>query len=283
MTATKNISLPGRQGRPILTDIFYEESGRAKPVIIYAHGFNGFKDWGAFDLLAEQAAQAGFVFIKFNFAFNGTTPREPEVFADLEAYAENNYTKELDDLAVVIDWAAGKQAHMAEMDPSRIGLIGHSRGGGIVLIKAAEDARIKAVTTWASVSECKTPWRSWPEERMQAWRETGLQHILNCRTQQQMPLHYQLYEDYMLHSARLDIKAAIARLRIPVLICHGTEDTSVPISSAYALQQAQPAAALFTIPSDHVFGRKHPRTEPEPPLPMQRVMDRTLMFFRENL
>jgi dienelactone hydrolase len=282
MTAIKNIVLPGRHGRPILTDIFFEESGRAKPVLIYAHGFNGFKDWGAFDLLAEQAAEAGFVFIKFNFAFNGTTPEEPEVFADLDAYAENNYTKELDDLDTVIDWALGKQPYSAEMDASRIGLIGHSRGGGIVLIAAAEDPRIKAVATWASVSACKTPWGSWPEERMKEWRETGVQFILNSRTQQQMPVHYQLYEDYVQHNARLDVRAAIARLDIPVLICHGTEDTSVPLSSAYALQHAQPASALFTVPSDHVFGRKHPWTEPQSPLPMQRVMDRTLMFFRES-
>jgi len=284
MPAIKNIRIRGRHGRPILTDIFFGENHAPKPVIIYAHGFNGFKDWGGFDQLAAQAAAAGFVFVKFNFAFNGTTPGEPEVFADLDAYADNNYTKELDDLAVIIDWVSDKEnPYRAEIDPARIGLIGHSRGGGIVLIKSAEDARVKAVTTWASVAACKTPWGGWPEDRMMEWQETGVQYIQNGLTHQQMPLHYQLYEDYAQHSERLDVGAAIARLKIPVLICHGTEDTSVLVKSAYTLQAAQPLAELFTIASDHVFGRKHPWTEPAPPPEMQEVMNTTLTFFRDGL
>src|SRR5689334_8210318 len=114
MPAIKNILVPGAQGKPIVTDIFFERPGTPKPAIIYAHGFNGFKDWGAFDLLAAQASAAGFVFIKFNFAFNGTTPDEPEIFADLAAYADNNYTKELDDLATIIDWTVSKHPYSAE-------------------------------------------------------------------------------------------------------------------------------------------------------------------------
>ena len=283
MPAIKNISIPGLHGRPILTDIFFEWSGLPKPVLIYAHGFNGFKDWGAFDQLATQAAASGFVLIKFNFSFNGTTPAEPEVFADLNAYAENNYSKELDDLDAVIGWAAGAHPYAAEIDESRIGLIGHSRGGGVVIIKAAEDPRVKALATWAAVSASKTPWGSWPEARMAEWKDTGVQFITNSRTGQELPLYYQLYEDYMQHSERLDVQAAIARLNIPVLICHGTEDTSVPISSAYALYAAQPSAQLFTVSSDHVFGRRHPWTEPAPPPAMQQVMDTTLAFFHEHL
>lgn len=283
MTTLKNISIPAEHNKPILADLFFEESELPKPVLIYAHGFNGFKDWGAFDLLAEQAAAVGFVFVKFNFSHNGTTPEEPEIFADLAAYAENNYTKELDDLAAVIDWTMRKQSYSHEMDTTRIGLIGHSLGGGIVLIKAAEDERVKAVAIWASVSECKTPWGSWPKERMKEWKETGVQCIANSRTKQQMPLHYQLYENYLQHEARLNIQNAINSLDIPVLICHGTEDTSVPVASAYALQAAQPNAELFILHADHVFGRKHPWIEPKPPEAMQQVMDQTLAFFRKAM
>src|SRR6187402_3181476 len=93
MPSHKNLLLPRQLGRPILTDIFFEEGGGPKPVLIYAHGFNGFKDWGNFDLLAQQFAAAGFVLIKFNFSHNGTTPEAPEDFVDLESYAENNYSR----------------------------------------------------------------------------------------------------------------------------------------------------------------------------------------------
>src|ERR1044072_3126542 len=101
MTIIKDIQLEGSHVKPILTDIFYDENAAQKPVVIYAHGFNGFKDWGNFDLIAKQFAAAGFVFIQFNFSHNGTTVEQPEDFADLEAYGNNNYTKELDDLSTV--------------------------------------------------------------------------------------------------------------------------------------------------------------------------------------
>jgi dienelactone hydrolase len=281
MEMTRNFLLTGSAGRAMVTDVFYKKDDRQKPVVIYAHGFNGFKDWGNFDLIAQQFALAGFVFIKFNFSHNGTTPDQPEDFADLDAYAENNYSKELFDLQEVIDWALDKtNPHRTDIDPGSLYLIGHSRGGGIVILKASEDQRVKGIATWASVSECKTPWSNWSEEKMNEWKETNVQYYSNARTKQQMPLHYQLHEDYTNNAAKLDIKTAMTKLRIPVLICHGLNDEVVPIEKAYQLKEALPGAELFLVESDHVFGRKHPWADPALPLPMQQVVNRTMAFFQ---
>lgn len=280
----KNILLYDRHEKPIATDIHYNAAGGKRPIIIYAHGFNGFKDWGNFDLIANQFVEAGFTFIKFNFAFNGTTPATPEDFTDLPAFGENNYTKELDNLTAVIDWAASAgNPYAAFIDAGRIGLCGHSMGGGIVIIKASEDARIKALATWAAVAECKTPWGSWPAARVDEWREKGVTYIENARTKQQMPLRFQLYQDYQNNRERLSIEAAMKRLQIPVLIVHGTEDTSVPVGNAERLKEWQPAAELFTLPTDHVFGRRHPWHDELLRLPMLSVLDRTIAFFAGSL
>jgi uncharacterized protein len=278
----KNIALSGYSGKPIVTDIFSADDNIKKSVIIYAHGFNGFKDWGNFDLIARQFAAAGFVFIKFNFSHNGTTPEHPEEFVDLDAYGENNYTKEFYDLQVVIDWASNTSNPYAKhIDQEQLFLIGHSRGGGIVLIKAAEEKRIKAIATWASVAECKTPWSTWNEQKLSEWKQTGVQYYLNGRTKQQMPLHYQLYEDYQNNNDRLDVQKAISKLNIPVLVCHGTKDEAVKVENAYLLKEHNPTAEVFIVESDHVFGRKHPWTGNHLPEAMQEVIDRTISFFSE--
>ena len=86
MEQLKNILIKGANEKPIALDIFYAGEG-PKRLVIYAHGFNGFKDWGSFDLIATQFAAAGFLFVKFNFSHNGTTPEDPENFVDLEAFA----------------------------------------------------------------------------------------------------------------------------------------------------------------------------------------------------
>jgi dienelactone hydrolase len=284
MKVTKNILLTDRHQKPIATDIHYDDSAGKRPTIIYAHGFNGFKDWGAFDLIAAQFVAAGFTLIKFNFAFNGTTPNTPEDFTDLDAFRDNNYTKELDNLGAVIEWATSVDNPYADfIDADKLGLCGHSMGGGISIIKAAEDSLIKAITTWAAIAECKTPWGSWPESRIKDWQREGITYVENGRTKQQMPLGYQLYEDYQNNKERLSIENAIKRLQIPALIVHGTADTSVPVSRANLLHEWQPNAELFTLETDHVFGRKHPWAGQTLPATMLTVLERTIAFFQKSL
>jgi len=281
MEKIKNLQISGSEGKPILLDISFNKK-MVQPVVVYAHGFNGFKDWGNFDRIADQFIAAGFAFVKFNFSHNGTSVEHPEDFVDLEAFGNNNYSKQLDDIEKVIDWVSDKDNPYAQyFYQDSIGLIGHSMGGGISILHAAKDQRVKALITWAAISECKTPWGSWSDEKIKEWKKTGVQYYQNGRTHQQMPLYYQLYEDYQQHSEQLDILHAATQIRIPWLICHGTKDTSVSIEKAGALHRANPSSELFTLPTDHVFDRKHPWTENFLPKPMQQVLDRNIMFFRE--
>ena len=279
MPVVKNIIIPGANQLPITIDIFFENENVQKPVILYAHGFNGFKDWGNFDLIAEKFAGAGFVFIKFNFSHNGTTPETPEEFTNLEAFGNNNYTKQLTDLQLVMDWVCDPaNNYHSVIDSNKIYLIGHSMGGGIAILHAAANKRVKKLITWAAISKCKTPWGTWPADKMQEWKQTGIAYYHNSRTQQQMPMYYQLYEDFILNRERLDIQKAIGQLEIPVLICHGTADLAVHVENAYALKNWQPDAELFINDSDHVFGRKHPWTAHELPAPMKAVVEVCIQF-----
>ncbi len=59
MHIEKNIFITGADQKTIALDIAYNQ-GKPGPVIIYVHGFNGFKDWGNFDLVAKTFASSGF-------------------------------------------------------------------------------------------------------------------------------------------------------------------------------------------------------------------------------
>ena len=286
MHITKNIIIPGAADKPIALDIFYITEEAAKPVVIYAHGFNGFKDWGNGDIIAKQFAVAGYVFVKFNFSHNGTTPEHPQDFVDLEAFGNNNYTKQLYDVNAVVDWVCdADNIHSKAIDRNSIYLIGHSMGGGIATLHVAKDHRIKKLITWAGISECKTPWTNWSEEKMQEWKRTGVEYYLNGRTKQSMPLYYQLHQDYLDNTELLNIASAVRNLTIPMLICHGTLDAAVPIEKAHDLHSWQPSSTLFTVESDHVFGRAHPWDSDKLPQTMQAVVDETIHFtgFKEGI
>ncbi|WP_299365872.1 alpha/beta fold hydrolase [Winogradskyella sp.] len=243
--------------KPILIDTFYAENTPRQSIIIFCHGYKGFKDWGAWNIMAKSIANTGFCFIKFNFSHNGGTMENPIDFPDLEAFGNNNYTKELDDLADVIDWTQETFKNHPSVNPNQITLVGHSRGGGIAILKASEDSRIKSLITLASV--CDFGKRTATIGDLEEWKKDGVKYVLNGRTKQQMPHYYQFYEDFKANEERLHIASAEKRLKIPHLIIHGDHDTSVKIDEAYALHQWNPDSQLEIIEgADHVFNAKHP-------------------------
>jgi uncharacterized protein len=65
-----------------------------------------------------------------------------------------------------------------------------------------------------------------------------------------------------------------------VLICHGSHDLAVPIQQAYLLKTWCPSAELFTLPTDHVFERKHPWTEEDMPRAMEQVLEASIRFLK---
>lgn len=166
------------RGREFIFDARFEKTGQAKPVIIFIHGFKGFKDWGSFNLMADYFAGHGFVYGKLNLSHNGTTPEQPVDFADLEAFGNNNFSIELDDIGHLIDhlFSAECEIPAEEMNLKKLYLIGHSRGGGMAILKANEDERIKAVATLAAIHDLT---RRWSDEILEKWEQEGVQYIYN--------------------------------------------------------------------------------------------------------
>lgn len=260
MKITQNIIIQGKHNKPILVDVFYQETNQPKKVVIFCHGYKGFKDWGAWNLMAESFANAGFFFIKFNFSHNGGTAENPIDFPDLDAFGNNNYTKELDDLETVIDWISTNSDFKSEVNKDAISLIGHSRGGGIVLLKANEDTRIKKVITLAGV--CDFEKRTATIGNLEQWKKEGVKYVENGRTKQQMPHFYQFYEDFIKNKERFNVKKATQNLHIPQLIIHGDADTSVSINEAENLHQWNPKSDYQIIENaNHVFNTSHPWKE----------------------
>jgi pimeloyl-ACP methyl ester carboxylesterase len=257
MHTIKDIIIEGRHNKPIVTDIFYEENKEPKKVVIFCHGYKGFKDWGAWNLMAETFAKAGFFFIKFNFSHNGGTAEQPIDFPDLEAFGNNNYPKELDDLETVLDWISDNSDYKNELDIHDISLIGHSRGGGIVLLKATEDIRIKKVITLAAVSDLGK--RSSVIGDLENWNKACVKYVINGRTKQLMPHFYQFYENFKENEERLNIQKSVEKISIPQLVIHGNKDTSIAIDEAYKIHSWNSNSILEVIENaNHVFNVSHP-------------------------
>ena len=280
MKIIKNLIVKGKHNKPIVTDIFYKEDHQPKKVVIFCHGYKGFKDWGAWNLMAASFANAGFFFIKFNFSHNGGTPEQPIDFSDLEAFGNNNYSKELDDLGSIIDWVSTNSDFEKEVNLEDISIIGHSRGGGIVLLKTNEDSRIKKVITLAGV--CEFEKRTAKIGNLEQWKNDGVKYVENGRTKQQMPHYWQFYTNFIENKKRLTIKRAAQELQKPLLLIHGDLDNTVPLQEAQNLHQWSSFSELFIAPeANHVFNGKHPYPQSSMPKALTNVVAKTILFLSD--
>lgn len=258
MIILKNKILHEKGKRATLYDVYQDGLSSNKPVVIFCHGYKGFKDWGAWHLVAEEFAKAGFFFVKLNFSHNGGTIDQPIDFPDLEAFANNNFSLELDDIDRLITHLGENTEYQTIADLNNISLIGHSRGGGIVLIKAAENLKIKKVITWAGLSDFKVLFQE-DSENFKQWQRDGIYYVENTRTKQQLPHYFQFYQDFESNEERFNIKKAVQNLQIPQLIIHGDQDQTVLANEAKNLNKWNPNSDLIIIEgANHVFGSSHP-------------------------
>jgi len=274
MIRKEQFILSGAGDKTIAGDITYDDNLSDQPNIISAHGFKGFKDWGTHNLVAEHFAKEGFRYVKFNLSHSGVTQEAPNDVTDLDAFAANTTSMELKDLDTAINYVA----HTYPLEP--IYLIGHSKGGGLVILKGAADERIKKIVTWSSIAEFNSLWKKEQEEE---WLKTGRIYVENARTKEKMPLNSTLLEDYNAHKEEFNILHAAASINIPWLILHGDDDVNVPFSVAQQLAQAQVRAKLQKIQgANHVYGASHPYTGTSLPPHLQEVFEKTLAFVKEK-
>ena len=273
----KNFIIPGFDNRPILCDLFLPKNKDAT-VVIFSHGFKGFKDWGAFNEIASYFQQEGYAFLKFNYSHNGTTVEDPLNFSDLEAFGNNNFSKELYDLNQVINWI--EQDLSKKVNIKHLVLLGHSRGGGLSLLKGTSDNRIDKIITWSSVCDFEN---RLPKEKIDIWKERGVVYAYNGRTNQQMPIYFQFREDYYTNKNKLSIPKAVQKLLKPTLIVHGDLDPTVNIQEGIQLNQWIKSSKLCIVEgADHVFNVKHPFTSIDTfSQELTFVLEKTLEFLNE--
>jgi uncharacterized protein len=268
-------ALPGALGQ-ILIDIRSAGRNTSRPAVLVVHGFKGFKDWGMFPHLAERLARAGFTAVTFNLSGSGVD--DAGEFSLPDRFGHNTFSAELQDLQRVLD--ALMSGALGIPVPSTLALVGHSRGGGIAVLQTARDSRIRDLVTWAAISRVER----WPEDQRSIWRARGHTEIQNARTGQILPLYTDVLDDIEQNAETLDIGAAAARIRVPWLIVHGTEDESVGFTEAETLKAAsrRKKTQLLAIErGGHTFGATHPWRSPTAELDL--VFDGTLDWLAANL
>lgn len=183
---------------------YFPSKNRAAVILGHGHGTN------RGELLAEALAlgKAGFGVLAFDWRAHGESDG---------AWVSYGF-HERKDLKAALDFVAARK----DVDPARIGALGFSRGGTVVLEVAAVDPRIHAVMIESTARSARDG----------VCRDFG-QGPLGC-----LPVAWA----FALQGVDLDATKAIDRIcklaPRPVFILHGTNDPATPVGDSNALFDA---------------------------------------------
>ncbi len=242
----------------------HEPEGDPRGVVLIAHGFLGYKDYGMFPRLASALCERGFLAHRFNFSHSGMT-EELETFERPDLFERDTLQKHQEDLDCVIDAIgdrriAGRGLSMA--------LLGHSRGGVDVLLCAGRrfgeglTPLPRAVVTLASPDATCL----WDEASRREVLERGFAEIKSNRTGQTLRIDAGWLREQLDDPEAHDVLGHVSRIECPLLVIHGEVDPTVPAACAKAIAGgAGERAKLVVIEGgDHVFNTVNPMGEDEP-------------------
>jgi pimeloyl-ACP methyl ester carboxylesterase len=193
------------------------------PVVVAVHG------WGAngstLAPMVEPLVRAGIAVVLFDAASHGDSSAED--FSSLPRFAE--------DLATVLD---ALRSHTA-LDAGRIGLLGHSVGAAAVLLHTARQGGVRAVVSLSAFAHPREVMERWLQEHHIPRRWVGaailehVQEVIGERFDQIAPEHQ------------------LAHIACPVMLVHGEQDQTVPLSDARRLRALLRSGELLVVEGDH--------------------------------
>jgi dipeptidyl aminopeptidase/acylaminoacyl peptidase len=217
------VAIPTENGRR-LHAWYVPSPGAAEkvPAVAVMHGWGGNAE--VMLPFAALLYRAGYATLLLDARNHGRS--DADTFSSMPRFAE--------DLEHGFDWLAAR----AEVDPRRIALLGHSVGAGAALLVASRRDEVAAVVSIAAFAH--------PHELM---RRQMAAHRIPYRPVGWLVLQY--IERTIGH--RFDAIAprnTIRNVRCPVLLVHGSEDRSVPLSDAEAIHahRAHRRVELLTLP-----------------------------------
>lgn len=180
---------------------------RPAPAMAVIHG------WGSnsAQLLPVVGPQhtAGYALLLVDARCHGDS--DQDTFASLPRFAE--------DLSAAVDWL---KAH-SDVDRDRVAILGHSVGAGAALLLGSRRSDLAGVVSVSAFADPETTMRRFLERVRVPYRPLGW--LINR------------YVEWRIGWRFRDIapRNTIRRAQAPVLLLHGENDRTVPVSEAYAI------------------------------------------------
>lgn len=250
-----------------------EKPEKGWPVIIFNHGYippAEYRTTERYIAYVDGFARNGYIVFKSDYRGHGNSEGNPS-----GGYGSPDYTIDILNAVSSVKRLKDPQSNENIVDPSRIGMWGHSMGGSITLRSMVISKDIKAGVIWAGVvasyPDLLSRWRRSPTNTPAAlptgarrWRQTLMDRF---GTPEQNPDFWK----------SISANSYVADISGPIQLHHGTADESVPYQFSESLKKdldsADKSVELYLYD-----GAEHNLTAP-----FNTAMQRSVAFFDKYL
>lgn len=222
-------------------------SGDPKGILLIAHGFKGYKDYGMFPWLTQMFAGQGFIVHRFNFSHSGMTASDGP-FERPDLFERDTWNFQVEDLAILTLKLAQEGLPMT--------ILGHSRGGVSCLLAAGRRAvDVDGVISLSAPATCNPMTHQAQQELL----TQGFIESPSSRTNQMLHVGRAFLQDQLDDPESHDLLPLIETIESRILVIHGESDPTVSVESATAIAAAGQTTTLVRIPNgDHVYNTPNP-------------------------
>jgi pimeloyl-ACP methyl ester carboxylesterase len=249
-------TVPGPEGRQIVGNTHPAAGDASGGHVLIAHGFKGYKDYGFFPWLAEEVSRSGVDVHRFNFSCSGMDHGSGPF--DESAFLQDTWNRQVEDLVHLLqclqDGTLG--------DGGDVLLAGHSRGGVSSLLTAGRHAgtpvvsNLHGVVSLASPSACLSMEAS-VRDRLLA---EGSLSSPSSRTGQELRIGRGFLQEQLDDPEGHDLLRQVGAITVPLVVVHGTDDSSVDVSAVDAISEASTSTCRTYLieGANHVFNTPNP-------------------------
>ncbi|KAL2945220.1 hypothetical protein RDABS01_022931 [Bienertia sinuspersici] len=189
----------------------------SKEVVIVCHGFTGGKDHKLVVNICVALEKEGISAYRFDFSGNGESDG---------SFAYGNYMKEVEDLRAVVK-------HLNGADRSVSAIVGHSKGGDVVLLYASKYYDVHTVVNLSGRYDLKKGISErLGEDYMERIKKDGYIDVVSQKTGQML---YRVTEESLMDRLNTDMHEASLKIdkNSRVFTVHGSADEIIPVEDAY--------------------------------------------------
>ncbi|MFH1598006.1 MAG: alpha/beta hydrolase [Patescibacteria group bacterium] len=218
--------------------------GQKPAGVVLCHGHHDTKDRNHLKEIASGLTKAGMMSLRFDLSGNGESQGQ---------FKKETYTQYIKDYKSAVDF-------IARQGIKRIGVVGHSMAGTIILEERIYDHRIHCIGLYNPVTYLKeVHGKSLKAKDYRKLKEKGYYSFVSVHD----GIEYYTYKPFFDDLKNHDPLQAAKAVTCPVIIYQSTKDSNMPVSHSRDLYKALLTEVKFLkiMKADHNFRQKKVRQE----------------------